>query len=118
MIDSWRDGRDVEGWKSLVDNSSWVDVLNHNLVSGKINQSKFDSLIAPQQGSNEPPKYVLPAPRLFDNLEILQNIFKEELPARFPIRHSKTAKVYYGFYDALGRGLGSSLQSSDKSKLM
>ena len=92
-----------------MDNSSWVDVLNHNLVSGKINQSKFDSLIASQQESNEPPKYVLPAPRLFDDLDFLQNIFKEELHAHFPIWYSKTAEVYYGFYDTSGRGLGSSL---------
>ena len=116
-IDSWRDGRDVEGWKSSDVDSGWLDVLNHNLFSGKINQHEFDFLLGSRKASDQPPKYVLPAPRLFDDLEVLQSIFKEELPAKMPIRHSKTAEVYYGFYDASGRGLGSTLQSSDESKL-
>ena len=67
---------------------------------------------------NAPPKYVLPVPRLFDNLEMLEVMFKEETPARFPVRHSKVVEVFYGFFDTSGRGLGSTLQGRDESQAM
>ena len=49
---------------------------------------------------------------------MLEAMFKEETPARFPVRHSKVVEVFYGFFDTSGRGLGSTLQGRDESQAM
>ena len=118
-IDSWREGRDLEGWKNNKDSneSTWVDVLNHNLTAGKTSDEEHDLLYQSHSDKDKPPLHVLLAPRLFDDLEMLEGMFKEDVPTRFPIRHRKVAEVCYGFYDASGRGLGSSFQGSDESKV-
>jgi len=60
---------------------------------------------------------VLPAPRLFDDLTMLETIFRESIPTDFPIRFRLVAKIVYGFADASGRGLGSMMQSQDEAEI-
>ena len=118
-IDSWRDDRDLEGWKNEKDTpeTNWLDLLSYNLVTGKISEEDYDELCSYNVEGDDPPTYVLPAPRLFEDLEILEAIFQEDLPARYPIRHRCVVEVYYGFFDASGRGLGSMIQGTDESKV-
>ena len=118
-IDSWRDDRDLEGWKNEKDTpeTNWLDLLAYYLATGKISEEDYDELCSYDGQGDDPPTYVLPAPRLFDDLEMLEVIFQEDLPVRYPIRHRCVVEVYYGFYDASGRGLGSMLQGSEESEI-
>jgi len=116
-IDSWREGRDEEGWKLTQGSQeqSWLDVLNHHLWSGKISEEEFDEIYQSQASLDSPPEFVIPTMRLFDDVEILEAIFDGDTPARLPIRHTKAADVYFGFCDASGRGLGSTIQGSNEN---
>ena len=117
-IDSWRDNRDEEGWKDEDLNLKWKDILSHFLALGKISDEMYENLITSHQSNNLPPKFVIPVPRLYDDLEMLEGIFSSDIPAKFPIRFEKVAEIIYGFVDASGRGLGSMVQGEDESTLL
>ena len=117
-IDSWRDDRDIEGWKMEEESSKWVDILNFYLMEGRISESEYDELVSSKQDIDKPPKLVLPAPRLFSDLQMLEGMFSEDTPAVFPVRFEKAAEVFYGFFDASGSGLGSMLQGKDESQIL
>ena len=95
----------IEGWKENKQDHtmSWIDVLNHHLWTEKITEEEYDEVYRSQVDTDQAPQYVLPTPRLFDDLDVLEAMFSGESPTRFPIRHSKTAEVYYGFCDSSGR---------------
>ena len=116
-IDQWRDGRNIEGWKADDGSSQWGDILDHYVFTGKLSQEEAEALIESQEETDKPPKFVLPVPRLFDDVTMLERIFERDTPANFPIRHSKTAEVFCGFFDASGTGFGSTMQGKDTSKL-
>ena len=61
---------------------------------------------------------MLPAPRLFDDVEMLVTLFQSDTPASFPMRYTKCVEVFYSFFDASGSGLGSMLQGKDKNSMM
>ena len=92
--------------------------MSHYLVSGKFSEETHDKLLSSQENVKDAPKYVLPAPRLFSDLKILEAMFKEEIPTQFPIRFKRVAEVIYGFADASGGGLGSMFQGSDEESLV
>jgi len=108
-IDGWREGRDIEDWKD--EESSWRDVLETYFFEGKISEEEFDAMVDERIGKDVAPKYVMPVPRLFDDLETLSALMEGDSPAKVPARYSKVAEVIYGFGDASGRGLGSTIQS-------
>jgi len=116
-IDGWRDNRDVEGWKSEEESSKWADILFYYRSNYKITSEEYDQLLATDTDDQNPPPLVLPAPRLFSDLKMLENLFKGETPAVFPVRFERTAEVIYGFFDASGTGLGSMMQGKDANKV-
>ena len=76
-IDARREGRHQEGLKAVPENeeASWLNVLNYNLWTGNISESEHDEVYFSKFDSEKPPQYVLPTPRLFENLEILEAFF-------------------------------------------
>jgi hypothetical protein len=58
---------------------------------------------------------VMPVPRLRDDLQMLQKMFSSTTPAVRSIRSSRIAVALYGFGDASGTGLGSSIQLANGS---
>ena len=105
-LDSWRCNRNYEGWK-VEEEVKWVDILDAYLYKGQISNEIYDVLIDSQHSSSKPPKLVLPAPRLHEDVEMLQAIFSAEQPTKYPVRFGTIATVHYGFRDASGRGFGS-----------
>ncbi len=98
-LDSWRPGRDPEGWKNsalISDYGFWNDNLGDWLP-----------------WANAPidhPEFIKPVPRLRADLEALsQLLLGENPPLRF-VRQKKVHTVVYGFADASGVGFGSSYQ--------
>jgi len=92
-IDSWRPGRDLEGWKSgptpFVTDEDMA--LEWNIV---------DSIDAPE--------FVTAVPCLHDDLACLLHLFSPPHPPIRFVRSSKIVTATYGFGDASGEGFGSS----------
>jgi hypothetical protein len=94
-IDSWRPGRDDEGWKAdLV--PEWDDydddLSGANVVAGPT------------------PTQVRAVPRLAQDMTSLADLFQSATPSRRAIRPTSISTCIYGFADASATGFGSSLQ--------
>ena len=100
-IDSWRDGRDEEGWKLRTNARRKLDS----------NEDDSHSISTQRTTKTTPPKVVKPVKRLLDDLRCLSHFFDEETP---PWRFVRGKTIYiakYGFADASKRGFGSSKES-------
>jgi hypothetical protein len=86
-VDSWREGRDEDGWKDPTWGGPRVDA---------------------GEAEPEAPETVRAVKRLAWDLEALQILFSAESPAVRTIRPSGVLSVIYGFGDASGSGFGSS----------
>jgi hypothetical protein len=86
-VDSWRDGRDEEGWKD----PTWCG-----------------SAEEPGEVPPEAPEIVLGVKRLLWDLTALRILFSADHPAVRVIRPTGVLSVIYGFGDASGSGFGSS----------
>ena len=73
----------------------------------KISEEVFWQLISSQFDKSKAPKYILLLPYLFDDLRILEKLFKSEIPTWFPICFKVAAEIIYSFADVSGGGLGS-----------
>jgi hypothetical protein len=92
-IDSWRPGRDDEGWKvDLL--ADWEDA-DDLLGSGRTDQA---------------PAQVQAVPRLARDVECLEVLFRSTTPPLRSIRPTSVSTCIYGFADASSTGFGSSLQ--------
>ncbi len=103
-LDSWRPGRDKDGWK----------------ISSKIAGFDADSQwdVHPEDGQgpayypSQPPDLVLPVPRYEDDLAALRSLTQLTTPPLRYVRRKAVHTVVYGFVDASGHGFGSSLMST------
>ena len=55
-----------------------IDVLNHNLAARKISDNEHEIIFKSQTEFNKSPAFVSPSPRLFDDLKMLEAMFKGE----------------------------------------
>jgi hypothetical protein len=85
-LDSWRPGRDKDGWLD----PDWDDV-------------EFPESDVPLQA----PQWVTPVPRFMEDLEGLDKLFCSPHPPKRLIRTEKYTTCVYGFADASGQGFGS-----------
>jgi hypothetical protein len=97
-IDSWRIGRDPEGWRTQ----------NKILVKAG-DKEEWTNLDV----DCEQPALVQAVPRLAEDVEALRELCKAEHPPLRRVRCSKHASAYYGFGDASGCGFGATLQFGD-----
>ena len=84
-LDSWREGRDEEGWKDL----TWY----------KFHRAEQQSY------QTKAPKWVKAVPRMKGDMEVLLDFFSEENPPKVPIRPTSVATMYI-VGDASGTGYG------------
>jgi hypothetical protein len=110
-IDSWRPGRDADGWKHKKrkkESDGTRDVnpfaeIDHDL-------EYFDPEYSNEWTFDKEPKFVFPVPRFKDDLDCLMRLTESSTPPLRRVRMTSQAKVMYGFGDASKEGFGASIQ--------
>jgi len=113
-LDSWRDGRDADGWKiSKKDRATMKSYEQEDFDDGYFGKGEDDGSYINSSSPQKPPKLVTPVPRLLSDLEVLNEFFSTpEPPYRF-VRGGKMTLVKYGFGDASKSGFGSTIETND-----
>ena len=108
-LESWRQGRNVDGWKYSRD--EWRMFLGEVVE----NKAGFEQALKSylDEGDKEAPARVKAVHRLRRDLKSLQCIMKSETPPLRLIRGQQLSYVLYGFGDASGAGFGSSWENKD-----
>jgi hypothetical protein len=105
-IDSWREGRDSEGWRA-----SGAELGVHAAL-GRGNGVEDRQLYG--QGAHgfraNSPEWVKSVPRLWGDVSALVRLTSDDLPPSLAVRCRGMAAVYYGFGDASGKAFGSTFQ--------
>jgi hypothetical protein len=97
-IDSWRQGRDEEGWR----------------LHGKALQKAAERADwAPSIGYIEGPQVVRAVPRFWSDLEALEKLTESPTSPLRRIHCRGEGRAFYGFGDASGPGFGASIQIGD-----
>jgi hypothetical protein len=101
-VDSWRAGRDSEGWRLPIPSWCHIDMPDKEWV-----------------GAEEPlpediPLTVWVVPRLQHDVAALLCLLAPTKPPLKHIQAKATTKVYYGFGDASGCGFGATIQIGDE----
>jgi len=106
-LDSWRQGRDEDGWKLKLNGRRLFeddDIRSAHLESSDRNTTRSNN------SNSKAPTFVLSVPRLKNDLQALQLFFKPEKPPWRFVRGRKILVATYGFGDASKSGFGSTLQ--------
>jgi hypothetical protein len=98
-IDSWRANRQVDGWK--MSSKDWAAYL------GSIEDDDLRDEVA-DLGSKDHPVRVSAAPRLQNDVKVLQRMFTSPTSTELCVRSSRVLQVIYGMGDASGEGFGDS----------
>jgi len=107
-MNSWRVGRDGEGWKyTMKEWRSFLDMESERMDEVGKARRKFVLEKQPIR-----PERVKVVPRLRDDLNALQVLFAEEVPQQRLVRGKALTFVLYGFGDASGGGFGSSWETA------
>ena len=101
-LDSWRSGRDKDGWKIMGNTRRISEEEKENFTSETFTSSAFFT-----NSELKPPKRVMPVPRLIHDLRVLNEFFESEVPPWRFVRGSKIFVAKYGFGDASKSGFGS-----------
>jgi hypothetical protein len=99
-IDSWRPGRDSEGWR--VAHALWQQMKKEGE-----DWSREDA------SSEAVPIRVVAVPRFQEDLLALRRLLRFKEPPLKRVRCKQTAQAYYGFGDASGSGFGATIQIGD-----
>jgi hypothetical protein len=97
-IDSWRKGRDAEGWRLPL--PFWRSIDKPDEDWGGVDDEESD----------EAPLVVAAVPRFEHDVNALLELMEAAKPPLKRVRAKATAKVYYGFGDASGCGFGATIQ--------
>ena len=111
-LNSWRTGRNDEGWKYSMAEWRAALGLDEEMPSYQVrSRVRADH---PGQDYSDRPDHVSVVPRLHSDLLALTELFEAKLPAHRLVRGSKlnTAKLAFG--DASGEGFGSSWERGKK----
>jgi hypothetical protein len=99
-IDSWRPGRDNEGWR--MGPALWQQLKKED------EEWSRDEVV-----SEDVPIWVKAVPRFQADVSALLRLLQSDKPPLKRARCKKTAKVFYGFGDASGSGFGATIQIDD-----
>ena len=99
-LDSWKEGRDEDGWK----------LTRQDLMSESLGKSNYYE--------KEASSVVEPASRLKDDLFALKSMLEGDVIRRSPIRLSKSGWVSYGIGDTPGNGYGAAVHIGEKLHYM
>jgi hypothetical protein len=95
-IESWRPGRDEEGW--------WLRKSKVEAIFELDDERDIEEGKGGEEGA--PPRIVLAVPRLRDDLKVLIQLTEAEAPPLRRARESRKAHILYGFGNASGSGFG------------
>ena len=107
-LDSWREGRDSDGWK-------WMNTSRRNAEESSIEMKTtlVEKSSSSQGHLEKPPPFVIPVPRFKEDISALKELFS---PVDPPWRFVRGKKIYiakYGFGDASKSGFGSTFMRND-----
>ena len=107
-MNSWRVGRDGEGWKyTMKEWKLFLDMESEKM--DEVGKARRKFVLEKQTGRPERVKVV---PRLRDDLNALRALFSGEVPQQRLVRGKALTFVLYGFGDASGGGFGSSWETA------
>ena len=111
-LDSWREGRDEEGWKQKKKNKFPGDDIQADISStDDLDLSTDEDIeLANFSESIHAPLEVLPVPRLQTDLYALRQFLSLEKPPWRFVRGGRAACVQYGFGDAAKSGFGTTVR--------
>ena len=114
-LESWRIGRDEDGWK--FSRAQWEDLLEGEGESVE-GTAELEELKMKYKNSHlqEAPAKVQAVRRLMQDLESLAVLFEGDLPTKRLIRGSDILDIIYGFGDASGAGFGASWKIRNEIK--
>jgi hypothetical protein len=102
-LDSWRPGRDANGWKFKS-----LRVTKPEDLSAEPPEHGLAVEFSPRQ-RDRPPQTVKAVLRFRKDIEALMRLTVPGAPPKLPVRPSHSASVWFAFGDASGRGFGVSL---------
>jgi hypothetical protein len=119
-IDSWRPGRDEDGWKWTKDTKKRKRPRATGVPSSGVGgeddsewyelEARFDTIF----DETTEPAFVKPVPRLRSDVRSLIELTSSMTPPHRKVRMSKQARVMYGFGDASKQGFGTTIEFPDK----
>jgi hypothetical protein len=114
-LDSWRKGRDHEGWKlkpSEIETEIDWNPEGIGVTGGEPEPSPTSATSVTSGGA---PSRVRPVARLGQDIDALLRLTKADSLVKVVVRPERVVQVIYGFGDASGRGWGASILLSDGS---
>ena len=104
-MNSWRLGRNEEGWKYSM--KEWKNFLGmeESMTSMDVDAER-KAVVKERQGAQ--PKLVAAVPRLVKDVKALSDLFASSTPAERLVRGNAVSTARFGFGDASGAGFGSS----------
>jgi hypothetical protein len=119
-IDSWRPGRDEDGWKWTKASGKRKRTRATNVPSsGVVGEDdaewyEMEALFDTNVDETNEPEFVKPVPRLRSDIRSLIELTSSITPPHRKVRMSKQARVMYGFGDASKQGFGTTIEFPDK----
>jgi hypothetical protein len=103
--------RDLEGWK--LNDKDWELFLDSQLEDEDVTHEQIQVMRDVSIPINAPPMFVRPLPHLRDDVHALKEILSSQTPPEIEDRRKDICFLMYGFADASGSGLGSSIMLPD-----
>jgi hypothetical protein len=101
-------GRDTDGWK--LTNHKWTMQVLNQVDAREITQQEADALIEKASaGNKKPPPKVKIVTQFWNDIYALKEYFTLDLPPDIEFRQQNICHLLYGFADASGGGLGSTV---------
>jgi hypothetical protein len=100
--------RGDDGWK--IGDRDRIYYVQSKLDANEITPEEAHLMIHPTTSTHHPPKLVKPLPQLVDDIYALSEFLSPDNPPEIEDRNSEVRVLLYGFADASGGGLGSSVQ--------
>ena len=122
-LDSWRTGRDAEGWKvnkkrkrsaddgvQVEEEEYGAEWISEHFLFRK---DGVEQIVPPTEARDKAPGKVSAVPRLMDDLRVLLDFFEPEAPLWRFVRGAEVFAVQYGFADASGQGFGATFEDAE-----
>jgi hypothetical protein len=114
-IDSWRSGRDADGWKLKKRKESGGDPASSPEEFDELDVVDIDPALGLVGDCVGEPTLVFPVARLHGDLSCLLELTASDTPPKRVVRMTSQARVIYGFGDASKQGFGASIELPDKA---
>ena len=114
-MNSWRSGRNDEGWKYSMAEWRAALGLDNSIPSYRVKEASKRG--RKSESYDDRPSWVQPVPRLQPDLVALTELFDHSAPVHRLVRGRKMSSAKLAFGDASGGGFGSSWESTQKTEV-